>query len=98
MAGWLQCVEPFPGNQAVFDRFEVLFTTSGASKDCALFARSSDDLKEYIYLLTPTAAQWASALPGKWIDAGDPRDYRWSGLIMNGDAFERFGLKSPTQR
>ncbi len=98
MAGWLQCIEPFPGNDQIFERFEALFTGTGAPKDCALFARNSDDMREHIYLLTPAATKWVNALPGEWTDAGDPREYGWSGLIMHADAFERFGLKTPAQR
>jgi hypothetical protein len=97
LTGWLQCVEPFPGNHAIFDQFEILFIGAGAPANCALFSRQSNDLKEHIYLLTPAAAAWASLLPGQWTDAGDPREHRWTGLIMHSDAAGWFGLETPAR-
>lgn len=97
MTGWLQCAEPFPGNQSVFEIFEALFMANRAPKRCALFSRESTDLREHIFLLTPDAAKWAPMMPGHWTDAGNPQDHIWTGLIFEGDAHVSFGLKPPSR-
>ncbi|RYF31626.1 MAG: hypothetical protein EOO23_01955 [Comamonadaceae bacterium] len=99
ITGWMECVEPSPGNHAIFDQFEILFIGTGRSLNCALFSRETQHVaREHIYLLTPTAAAWAGLLPGHWTDAGDPRQFHWRTLIANGDAAARFALPELPKR
>jgi hypothetical protein len=96
LTGWKQCTTKFPGDPRIPDEFETLFTAHGAPEVMALFARTSDDFKNKIFLLSPDAAKYSAALPGEWVDAGDPTEHEWSLVVSRGDLFKRFGLRSPS--
>jgi hypothetical protein len=89
---WLKCVQPFPGDNRVFERFEALFMAMGGPREAALFGRTSDDYREHTYLISPDAAKWAPALTGEWVDAGEFRNVGWGLLIGHHDVRERLGV------
>jgi hypothetical protein len=94
---WLQTIVPFPGAQShIFERFERLFMTANTPKDAALFSRTTDDIRQTIFLLTPGAAAFALAIPGHdWFPCDDPRAHRWTLLIGHSDGLETLELSSP---
>ncbi len=92
MTGWKQRVTKFPGNaEGIFERFEALFMAAGAPKEMALFSRTSSDFEHEIYLLSPAASRFASAIGGDWTDC-DPFGKGWTICIANGDVRETFGI------
>lgn len=89
-AGWLKCVQEFPGDQQIFDRFEDLFLKAGGPTEAALFSRQ--DHKTHTYLMSPAAAKWAPLLPGQWETASDPRSSRWAFLVGDARAPDALGI------
>lgn len=63
-----------------------------APADCALFSRTSDDFESEIFLLSPSAAKWADALGGVWVDAPEALQHRWSILVAAGDVQKVLGI------
>lgn len=94
LIGWKQCAFPFPGDPAgVQNAFERLFMEGGAPQDAALFARTSDDFEQEIYLASPAARRFLSGLSGEWVDAVNPSLFRWSLLVGHSRAPEWLGIR-----
>lgn len=91
MTGWLQSTHAFD-DTTVFDTFDQLFMASKAPSGAALFSRDGADLDKTIYLLTPDAARWASALPGEWTACDDYLSHKWIFEIGEASAPQRFGI------
>ncbi len=94
--GWKQCTTPFPGDfEGIQDPFAAVFEALLGPPGMALFCRTTRNCEHEIFLLTPDAAKYSSALRGDWTDAGDPTAHGWKLLVGHADAFERFGLSQP---
>lgn len=61
--GWLQCVQEFPGDQQIFERFEALFMAAGGLKDAALFSRQHH--KTHTYLISPAFFEVGATADGR---------------------------------
>lgn len=90
-SGWMQCMQEFPGDQEIFERFEDLFMKSGGPKEAALFSRQ--DHMKHTYLISPAAAKWAPLLTGQWEPAASPLSERWAFLIGDARAPAALGIE-----
>lgn len=96
LVGWRQCSVPFPGTIGhIQDAFERAFIAAGAPEDVALFARTSDDRASEIFLLSPAAGRFETALIGRWGAAVNPSLYAWTLLVGSGNPWARLGLRPP---
>lgn len=89
---FLECRVPFPGNEdSIQDKFEHLFIAHGAPKEMALFCRTTEDRKEVVYLMTPTAAEQLSGLiSANWELSHGVMNYEWTFLVGHDRAKEGF--------